>query len=251
MEEMWQFPFCWSAIDGCHIPIKCPPCGAESRKEYHNFKNLYSVVAMALVHSNYRFIWGTRGFPGNSHDSIILQSTHLWKNITENNYVPSIAQDVNGINVAPLVLGDSAFPLSPWLMKPYTNATLTVQERYFNYRLSRARMITEGAFGQLKSRWRVLLRKCDSSHEAVRNSTLACMVLRNVCIELGDTISKKQDITLDPLTNEKRPRAEIRKLLKMRNCEKIRDNSTQGTIVRNALARNRLLRKHTLKIMLN
>jgi hypothetical protein len=95
---------------------------------------------MALVECNYRFIWGTCGFPGNSHDSIILQSTHLWNNITENNYVPSIEQDVNGINVAPLVLG-------PWLMKPYTNATLMVQERYFNYRLSRARIITEGAFG--------------------------------------------------------------------------------------------------------
>ena len=39
MEEMWQFPCCLSAIDGCHIPIKCPPGGQEASKEYHNFKN--------------------------------------------------------------------------------------------------------------------------------------------------------------------------------------------------------------------
>ena len=38
MEEAWQFPCCWSAVDGCHIPIKCPPGGLESCKEYHNFK---------------------------------------------------------------------------------------------------------------------------------------------------------------------------------------------------------------------
>ena len=25
MEQMWQFPCCWSAIDGCPISIKCPP----------------------------------------------------------------------------------------------------------------------------------------------------------------------------------------------------------------------------------
>ena len=25
MEEMWQFPCCWAAIDGCHLPLKCPP----------------------------------------------------------------------------------------------------------------------------------------------------------------------------------------------------------------------------------
>ena len=24
MEEAWQFPCCWSAVDECHIPIKCP-----------------------------------------------------------------------------------------------------------------------------------------------------------------------------------------------------------------------------------
>ena len=53
MEEMWQFPCCWSAIDGCHIPLKCPPGGLESCKEYHNFKNFYSIVLMGLVDSHY------------------------------------------------------------------------------------------------------------------------------------------------------------------------------------------------------
>ena len=24
MEELWQFPCCWGAKDGCHIPMKCP-----------------------------------------------------------------------------------------------------------------------------------------------------------------------------------------------------------------------------------
>lgn len=75
MEEMnnrWQFPFCWAAVDGCHIPIKCPPGGAEALKEYHNFKNFYSIVSMAMVDSSYRFVWGSCGFPGNSHDAIIF-----------------------------------------------------------------------------------------------------------------------------------------------------------------------------------
>ena len=41
MEEMWQYPLAFSALDGCHIPIKMPSGGAESAKEYHNFKNFY------------------------------------------------------------------------------------------------------------------------------------------------------------------------------------------------------------------
>ena len=56
MEELWQFPCCWAAIDGCHIPRKCPPGGLESCKEFHNFKNFYSIVLLAMVDSKYRFV---------------------------------------------------------------------------------------------------------------------------------------------------------------------------------------------------
>ena len=74
MEEHWQFCCCWSAIDGCHLPIKCPP-GNIVAKEYHNFKNFYSIVLIAMVDANYQFVWVSCGFPGNSHDAIIFQST--------------------------------------------------------------------------------------------------------------------------------------------------------------------------------
>ena len=57
MEELWQFPFSWAAVDGCDIPMKCPPGGANAKKEYHNFKSFYSVILMALVDAKYRFIW--------------------------------------------------------------------------------------------------------------------------------------------------------------------------------------------------
>ena len=86
MEEIWQFPCCWAVIDGCHPPLKCPHSRMEASKKYHNFKNFYSIVLMALVDSHYRFIWGTCGYPGNSHDSIILQSTELWSNIREGTF---------------------------------------------------------------------------------------------------------------------------------------------------------------------
>ena len=73
-------------------------------------------------------------------------------------------------NVPPLIIADSAFPLRTWLMKPYTNSLLSPQQRYFNCRLSRGRMVTEGAYGQLKGRWRVLLRKNESDKEHVRTA---------------------------------------------------------------------------------
>lgn len=31
-EQQWQFPCCFGAVDGCHLPIKCPNGGLESAK---------------------------------------------------------------------------------------------------------------------------------------------------------------------------------------------------------------------------
>ena len=133
MEEFWQFPCTWAALDGCHIPMKCPPGGLSACKEYHNFKNFYSIVLMALVDSNYRFVWGSCGFPGNSHDSVIFQSTNLWNSIQEG-MLPNVGKQVGKVNVPPLIIADSAFPLRSWLMKPYTDAVLSPPQKYFNYR---------------------------------------------------------------------------------------------------------------------
>jgi len=43
---------------------------------------------MAIVDAKDHFIWASVGFPGNLHDSVILQSTELWHEITENNVIP-------------------------------------------------------------------------------------------------------------------------------------------------------------------
>ena len=243
MDELWQFPYCWAGIDGCHIPLKCPPGGLQSCKEYHNFKNFYSIVLMAMVDSHYRFVWASCGFPGNSHDAIIFKSTDLWTRIQEGHYIPNIGQSVDDVIVPPLIVGDSAFPLCSWLMKPHTNAFLTPQQRNFNYRLSQACMVTEGAYGQLKGRWRVLLRKCESGRDQVCMTTLACLVLHNVCIDRGDAISKKLDLSIDPNTQQRRPREEVRKLLQMTACSTVKDTSKEAQRVRNALYKKLWLEK--------
>ena len=134
-----------------------------------------------------------------------------------------------------MIVGDSAFPLKPWLLKPYTHAVLTTRQRYFNYRLSMARMVVEAAFGQLKGRWRVLFRKNESSPTEVKMTALTCVILHNICIEKEDTISKNLDLTIDQTTNTRASRQRIRELLHMTECRKHKDKNSKAKAVRNAL----------------
>ena len=111
MEELWQFPFSWAAVDGCHIPIKRPPGGQESCKEYHNFKNFYSIVLLALVDANYHFVWGSCGFLGNSHDSVILQSTSFWKKVKMVTFYHTFVRKSQMCRwEEPIILYNAAFP---------------------------------------------------------------------------------------------------------------------------------------------
>ena len=70
---------------------------------------------------------------------------------THRNIEIHILQSMITLKYPPLILGDGAFPSRTWLVKPYGEAILIEKKRYFNYRPSRARMISEGAFGKLKS----------------------------------------------------------------------------------------------------
>ncbi|XP_041349166.1 putative nuclease HARBI1 [Gigantopelta aegis] len=81
-----------------------------------------------------------------------------------------------------VLLGDAAYPMKNWLLKPYTNQmNLTVSQNVFNYKLSRARMTIENTFGRLKGRWRCLQKRLDVGVEFASTVVTACAILHNLC----------------------------------------------------------------------
>ena len=101
---------------------------------------------------------------------------------------------ISGINVGHYLIGDRAYPLQNWLMKPFPDTgRLSPEQHTYNYRLSSARSVVEMAFGRLKGRWRCLLKRNDCKLELSKLMTLTCCVFHNICEENGDNFIEEND----------------------------------------------------------
>ncbi len=78
------------------------------------------------------------------------------------------------------ILGDDAFALKTWLMKPFSQHNMTDEQRIFNYRLSHNERIVENAFGILANRFQCLLSSLSQKPEMVKSIVLACVCLHKL-----------------------------------------------------------------------
>lgn len=154
--DKWNFQHCLGAIDGKHIEMKKPK---KSGSLYYNYKGYFSIVLLAVADADYKFIWCSVGAPGSASDAGVFNGTRLRPALEEGRLpLPDPDPLTRDDQETPyFLIGDDAFPLRTWLMKPYGGKDITHMQRVFNYRLSRARRVVENAFGILANRWRCLL----------------------------------------------------------------------------------------------
>nr|XP_058972373.1 uncharacterized protein LOC131798721 [Pocillopora verrucosa] len=111
----------------------------------------------------------------------------LQREIDQGTWLNGPSKIIGSSEVGPLLVGDSAYPLSIWLMKPFKQTpTLTESQLRFNRALSQARVVIEQAFRILKGRWRCLYKPLEEKTSRVPTTIMACCVLHNICIDVGD-----------------------------------------------------------------
>ena len=175
----WNVLHAVGALDSKHIAIRKP---WKSGREYFNYKGYFFLVLLALVDADYKFLWVNVGASGSLSDAQIFNRSKLKRRI-ENGTLglpPPEPLGPGGPDLQYFLLGDDAFALMPWLVKPYSRRQLTREERIANYRISRGHRVVESAFGILASRFRVLLTTIVQRPKLVRDIVLTCVVLHNM-----------------------------------------------------------------------
>ena len=177
--DRWQLPNCIGALDGKHIAIKCPPSAGSL---YYNYKGFYSIILMALVDADYKFVWADVGCHGSAGDAQVFNNGDLKDAIEKNAiWIPPPEPLPHGDTPVPYyIAADDAFALRTWLMKPFAKRNLTQSQRIYNYRLSRGRRIVENAFGILAHRFRCLLTTMQQKPHNVTTIALTCINLHNL-----------------------------------------------------------------------
>ena len=166
------FPGILGLIDGTQIPIIAP---SENENEYVNRKGFHSINCQAICDGDMNFLNVVARWQGSAHDSFVLENSNIYQHFESRAFGDGH------------LLGDSGYPLLPWLMTPFSTPETTSQKK-FNKAHKKTRCLVERSFGLLKMRWRILDHTggylCYTPLK-VGKMMVVCCLLHNICRRSG------------------------------------------------------------------
>jgi len=166
---------------------------------------------MAVVDANYKFVMIDVGAYGKDSDGGVLSNSTFYQRIEIGSLkLPKEGELKNSYVLAPFVfIGDEAFHLLNYLMRPFPRKQAQDNAKaYYNYRLSRARMTVECAFGIISSTFRILLKSIKTKGKNADHIIKAICILHNIIIDLEkENVTSTQhnnsnDIDITPYGNQ-------------------------------------------------
>lgn len=186
------FPGIIGAIDGTHIKIHPPHDEQNPGILFLNRKGFYSLNVMCIAGADLKILAINARYPGSVHDSAVWATSQIKVHL-RNAYNEGMTNS--------WLLGDSGYPLEPWLMTPVNGRAEDVHIRNYNIAHRSLRNVVERLFGVMKARFRCCFgeRALHYKPEKAGRIINACAILHNICINRGDRID---DFVDDELPNE-------------------------------------------------
>ncbi|EPS62188.1 hypothetical protein M569_12603 [Genlisea aurea] len=198
-------PNCCGAIDTTHITMLLTSSDQES-ETWLDRKQSHSMILQAVVGPDMRFLNVVAGWPGKMDDASVLRSSDFFKQCQNGKKLngPKIRLSEGAEEEEELgeyLVGDSGFPLLPWLMTPFRGDGLSEGEAAFNGRVVETHAVAKRALSRLKRVWRMIQGEMwrPDKHKLPR-FILACCILHNILIEIdgGDGFDDEEEPEHDP-----------------------------------------------------
>ena len=197
----------FGCVDGTHITITAPSDNPRvfifryylfiylfiyllSIFSFRYYKGFHSLNVQAVCEYKGTFMDVECRWAGSVHDAKVFANSSVNDKL-RNGKLPRVFQSVlPGYEKVPnYLIGDPAYPLTPFCMKEYDTCHNNEQV-VFNNLLRSARNPIECAFWRLKARWAVLTKKIDVKLEKVPMVVYACFVLHNYCEQYSSYINE-------------------------------------------------------------
>uniref|UniRef100_A0A3B5KIL0 DDE Tnp4 domain-containing protein n=1 Tax=Takifugu rubripes TaxID=31033 RepID=A0A3B5KIL0_TAKRU len=168
------YPQCAGAIGTTHIPVSPVALSRDRPDDYLNERAWVVLDVYA-------------GWPGSTSSASVLSCSDLHTKAEDQADGYLFPKEVS-LMIPVHLIGDTSFPLKPWLMKSYSlKDQLSPEQHRFTHTLSSACSVVDTAFTRLKGRWRCLLKKNDIDASNMSKVVVACCVLHNICEIRGDS----------------------------------------------------------------
>ena len=142
---------------------------------------------MAIAGPEYECFYADVGSNGRVNDSSIWNKTSKLPNGSVK--LPNNKKLPNGEITPYFFLGDDAFALKRFIMKPFPQQGLTGERRICNYRHSRAHRISENLFGILANRWRIFFTIVNLEPKYVEDVIFTALILHNMLIKSPNSVN--------------------------------------------------------------
>ncbi|KAE8744189.1 hypothetical protein FOCC_FOCC009197 [Frankliniella occidentalis] len=155
-------------VDGTIIHITPPP---RPNQHYYSRKGFTSLNDMIVCDVDLNNLTVNARYPGSSHDSYVYNNSAL----------PDVMRTAFRESHCWL-LGDSGYPLQPWLMTPLPGAPEGTPEYHYTQLHGKVRNAVERCIGVLKARWRCICNDNAVPYRPTKSGLIinACVVLHNI-----------------------------------------------------------------------
>ncbi|KAF3669765.1 putative NEDD8 ultimate buster 1-like [Capsicum annuum] len=151
------------------------------------------LLVQGLVDSEGRFLDVSAGWPGSMRPETVLQKSKLYLGVEESKeYLNGSAFELNDGNLIPqYILGDSCFPILPWVLTPYKGLSEEDgAEMAFNSVHRKGMELVGKAFGRVREKWKLLAKKWNEQCvEAFPFVIVTCCLLHNFLIKCSEAVT--------------------------------------------------------------